>query len=301
MTNDSRRGRLLGRSALLITSLIWGTSFFILKNTLDSVPTLYVLAFRFCGAAVLLGLCALKELKKIDKQYLMGGIAMGLILFAAYVVQTYGLAMTTPGKNAFLTATYCIIAPLLGWAIWKHKPDRYNIIAAILSIVGIGFVSLTDDLSINTGDALTLCSGFFFALQIIVIERYAPGRSALLLTMLQFAVAGVLAAAFAFITTPVPTHIPGSAILSAVYLCVFCSALCNLLQTFGQKHTPAAEASVLMTLESVFGALFSGIFYHERFTFRLILGFTLIFFGVLLSETKLSFLRKKGREKPENS
>ena len=289
------RNRLLGRGALFMTSLIWGSSFFILKNTLDSVPTLYVLAFRFCGAAILLCLAGLKELKKIDREYLIGGVAMGLILFVAYVLQTFGLSMTTPGKNAFLTATYCIITPLLGWALYKHKPDRCNVIAAVVSIVGIGFVSLSNDLTVNTGDALTLCCGFFYALQILVIEKYAPGRSALLLTMLQFAVAGILAAIFAFLTAPVPTHLSRAVIFSNLYLCVFCSAICNLLQTFGQKHTPAAETSVMMMLESVFGALFSGLFYHEEFTFRLILGFALIFFGVLISETKLSFLRK---EKP---
>ena len=293
MANGNLKMKLLGRGALLLMSIIWGSSFFILKNTLESVSTLYVLAIRFSGAAVLLCLFSLRELKKLDRRYLLGGALMGLCLLAAYVLQTYGLTLTTPGKNAFLTATYCVIAPFLGWLLLRRKPGGYNVLAAVVCIVGIGFVSLGSDFSINPGDALTLCCGLFYALHILVIDRYAEGRSALLLTMVQFAVAGALAWIAALLTEPVPKQIPPDAAISIVYLCVMCSALCNFLQTFGQKYTPAAGTAILMTLESVFGALFSAIFYHERFSLKLLLGFALIFSAVLISETKLSFLRKK--------
>ncbi len=284
---------MLGRAALLLMSLIWGSSFFILKNTLESVSTLYVLAIRFSGAAVLLCLFCLRDLKKLDRAYLFGGALMGACLFAAYVLQTFGLTLTTPGKNAFLTATYCVLAPLLGWAIYRRKPGAYNILAAVVCIVGIGFVSLNADFSINLGDLLTLCCGVFYALHILATDKYAEGRSALLLTMIQFAVAGCLAWIGALLTEPFPRQIPTGAALSIVYLCVMCSALCNFLQTFGQKYTPASGTAILMTLESVFGAAFSAVFYHERFSLKLLIGFALIFSAVLISETKLSFLRKR--------
>ncbi len=293
MANGNLKMKLLGRGALLLMSIIWGSSFFILKNTLESVSTLYVLAIRFSGAAVLLCLFSLRELKKLDRRYLAGGALMGLCLLAAYVLQTYGLTLTTPGKNAFLTATYCVIAPFLGWLLLHRKPGGYNVLAAVVCIVGIGFVSLNNDFSINLGDALTLCCGLFYALHILVIDRYAEGRSALLLTMVQFAVAGALAWIAALLTEPIPKQVPANAAVSIVYLCVMCSALCNFLQTFGQKYTPASGTAILMTLESVFGALFSALFYHERFSPKLLLGFALIFSAVLISETKLSFLRKK--------
>lgn len=294
MANGNTRMKLLGRGALLLMSIIWGSSFFILKNTLESVPTLYVLAIRFSGSAILLCLFGVRELKKLDGRYLLGGALMGLCLLAAYVLQTFGLTLTTPGKNAFLTATYCVIAPFLGWLLLRRRPGGYNILAAFVCIVGIGFVSLNNDFSINPGDALTLCCGLFYALHILVTDSYAQGRSALLLTMIQFAVAGALAWIAALLTEPFPTQIPANAAISIVYLCVMCSALCNFLQTFGQKYTPAAGTAILMTLESVFGAVFSALFYHERFSLKLLIGFALIFSAVLISETKLSFLRKKG-------
>ena len=95
----------LGRLALFGTAFIWGTSFVILKTTLDSIGALWVLAIRFTISALLLGLFAVKKLRKIDRRCVKGSVMMGLCLALAYIVQTYGLVFTTPSKNAFLTAT----------------------------------------------------------------------------------------------------------------------------------------------------------------------------------------------------
>ena len=103
----------LGRLALLGTTLIWGTTFVIQKLTLNSITPLWVLAMRFFGAAVVIFLAALPMLKKLDKKTLKGGALMGMLLAMGYTVQTYGLKYTSPGKNAFLTATYCILVPYL--------------------------------------------------------------------------------------------------------------------------------------------------------------------------------------------
>lgn len=293
MTQITKKQRLLGRGAMLLTTLIWGTSFVVLKNTLDSISPLYVLAIRFIGAAVLLALISLRRLKTLDKSYLKGGALMGLFMGIAFVVQTYGLANTTPGKNAFLTATYCVLAPLLGWLIYKKKPDRYNISAALVCIVGIGFVSLNNDLSVNIGDALTVCCGVFYALHLLATERHAGGKDVILLTMVQFVAAGLLTGVLALAFEPVPKALPGGTVVSIAYLTVMCSALCYALQTFSQKYTPSSEAAVIMSLESVFGVVFSVIFYHEILSAKLVFGFALIFIAVLISETKLSFLRRR--------
>ena len=106
MQVTDRKKDILGRGALVLTTLIWGTSFIIMKDTLDTVPTLWLLAFRFTGAAVLMALFGARQLKTLDLGYLKGGVVMGVCLCVAYIVQTYGLVYTTPGKNAFLTATY---------------------------------------------------------------------------------------------------------------------------------------------------------------------------------------------------
>ncbi len=290
--SEKKQG-VLGRLALLATTLIWGTSFVILKNVLDSIDTLYVLAFRFSGAAVLLFLLSIPQLKKLDRSYLKGGAAMGLFLFIAYVLQTYGLLYTTPGINAFLTASYCILVPFLYWLIRRRKPDKYNITAAVVCITGMAFIFLRDDLKGGLGETLTVCSSLFFSLHIIATGRFADGRSPVLLSMLQFVVAAVLAWIFALCTGPLPTSISSGAIGSIAYLCVMCTAVCFLLQTIGQKYTPPTSSSVILTLESVFGTAFSVMLGQEDLSLRLVLGFVLIFCAVLISETKLSFLKRK--------
>lgn len=288
-TQNSR----LGRLSLLGATLIWGSSFIILKSTLDSVPTLWVLAFRFTGAALLMALIGIKELRKLDLQYLKRGLGLGTALFAAYTLQTFGLEYTTPGKNAFLTATYCVIVPFMWWFFTKKRPDAYNISAALICICGMALVSLDGGLSLGLGDALTICCGFFYALHIILTARAVEGRSPVLLSMLQFAVAGLWCWISAPLVSAFPQGVPASAWLSIAYLCFICTGICFLLQTIGQKHTPPQTASIILTLESVFGTLLSVIFYHEQLSLKTVAGFVLIFIAVLISETKLGFIKDR--------
>ena len=284
--------RRLGRASLLGATLIWGSSFIILKSTLDTVPTLWVLALRFTGAALLMAVIGWKELRQLDRQYLKKGLGLGTVLFTAYTLQTFGLEHTTPGKNAFLTATYCVIVPFMWWAFTRKRPDRYNISAALICILGMALVSLEGGLSLGLGDGLTICCGFFYALHIILTSRAVEGRSPVLLSMVQFAVAGLLCWIAAPFVSAFPQNVPSSAWWSIAYLCFMCTGICFLLQTIGQKHTSPQTASIILTLESVFGTLLSVIFYHERLSLKTATGFLLIFAAVLISETKLSFLRR---------
>lgn len=290
---DQRKYGHIGRLALICATLLWGSSFVVLKTTLDSVPTLWVLAIRFTGAAVLMGLGSIKSLRHIDRDCLKSGAMMGLALYAAYTLQTFGLQFTTPGKNAFLTATYCVITPFLWWAFTRRRPDGSNLLAAVVCITGMALVSLSGDLSIGLGESLTMCCGFFYALHIIFTSRSVEKYGVGVLTTLQFATAALLCWITAPISAPFPESIPSSAWLSIGYLCVFCTGACYLLQTIGQKYTSPQTSSILLTLESVFGTLISVIFYHEQLTLREVAGFVLIFLAVIISETKLEFLRKR--------
>lgn len=283
----------LGRTCLILTTLIWGSSFVILKSALDSITPLWVLAIRFSGAAILMLIACLPRLKKLDKRYVTGGCLMGLCLAAAYILQTYGLVYTTPGKNAFLTTTYCILVPFLYWAISGKRPDKYNIIAAVVCLVGVGFVCLGNDLSINVGDMLTILCGLFYGLHIIVTSRTAENRDPVIITMLQFATAAVICFIGAVLFEPAPHDIGSGTWLSIAYMTFICTGLCYILQTVGQKYTPPSQTAVILTLESVFGSAISVILGVESLTFNIALGFFLIFIAIITSETKLDFLNKK--------
>jgi len=292
--------KMLAKPMLFAAAIIWGTSFFIMKNTLDVLPVFFLLAIRFTAGAALLALVSWRRWKHFTPDYLWRGAVMGGFLFLAYSVQTFGLNLTTPSKNAFLTAVYCVIVPFLAWAVVKTKPDRYNIAAALLCVTGVGLVSLNDQLSINTGDLLTLVCALFYASHIVAVAKVSPGKDITLLTVLQFA----FTALFAWIggacteTFPVGAAADPAVFLSMAYLCVMATTVALLFQNVGQVWSDPASASVILSLESVFGVLSSVVFYGDPVTARLMMGFGLIFIAVVCSETKFAFLKRKVSREP---
>lgn len=290
---NSTLKRILPKFALFFAAMIFGSSFFIVKNTVDIFPTNFLLAIRFTIGCLLL--CALfpKKLTQLNRTCLWQGTVLGLLIFAGYCIQTIGLTDTTPGKNAFLTASYCILVPFLHWVVDKRRPDLYNFSAAFLCLTGIGLVSFDGSFSMRFGDAMTLVSALFFAAHIVAGARFGGKSDPILLTILQFGTAAVCAWILGFATETFPKEIPLNAVLGLLYLAVFATTLALLLQNVGLKYADPTSGAILLSLESVFGVLFSMIFYHEQLNFRLTAGFLLIFVAVILSETKLSFLRKK--------
>ena len=290
--NDTLK-RILPKFALFSAALIWGSSFFIVKNTVDIFPTNFLLAIRFTIGCLLLCVLFPKKLTQLNRTCLWQGIVLGLLIFTAYCIQTIGLTDTTPGKNAFLTAAYCILVPFLYWITDKRRPDLYNFSAAFLCLAGIGLVSFDGSFSMRFGDAMTLISALFFAAHIVAGARFRGKSDPILLTILQFGTAAVCSWVLGFTTETFPKEIPLNAALGLLYLAVFATTIALLLQNIGLKYADPTSGAILLSLESVFGVLFSMLFYQERLTLRLGAGFLLIFIAVILSETKLSFLRKK--------
>lgn len=294
--------KLLAKPMLFAAALIWGTSFFIMKNALDALPVYFLLAIRFTAGAVLLALFFWKKWKNFTPDYLWRGAIIGGCLFLAYTIQTFGLSMTTPSKNAFLTAVYCVIVPFLTWAVVKKKPDRWNILAAVLCVSGVGLVSLTEELTINPGDLLTLVCALFYASHIVSVEKFAAGKDIYIITVFQFAFAALYAWILGFVTQTFPSQAftRPEVVLPLVYLCVMATAVALLFQNVGQIYSDPSSAAVILSLESVFGVISSVIFYGDPVTVRLVIGFVLIFIAVVCSETKFSFLRRKATSSSES-
>ena len=273
---------ILGKCMLLMSALIWGSSFIVMKNAVDFISPFTLLCIRFVLSTIFISILFFNKIKKIKKQDLLGGFLAGLALFSAFSIQTFGLQLTTPGKNAFLTAVYCTIVPLLSWLYFKKKPDKAQIFAAILCFIGVGFVSLDSSLKVNLGDLYTLIGGFLYAVHIIVCEKAMKKTSPIIITALQFAFASIFSfiAASLFEDISVVFHID-----SSIYL-----------QNVGQKFVNENIAALLLSLESVFGVFFSILFGQEIMTLQIGLGFMIIFISVLISETKLSFLHRGGKQ-----
>ena len=298
--------------ALFAAAFIWGTSFVIMKDVSDRLPPSLLLAIRFTVACLLLGAISWKRLHKLNKSYIFPGVLIGVLLFAAYLVQTYGLIGTTPGKNAFLTASYCVITPFLFWIISRKKPDIFHIVSALVCLSGILLISVdfTSEnlMSVALGDVLTLICGFFYAAHIVAITTTAGDKDPMLITILQFAVAAVLSwisygilSAFGLAPLSMEGADIGSLIVQLLYLACACTGAALFLQNFGQKYAHPTGAAVILTFEAVFGAMFSLLFGREEgFGILRALGFLLVFLAVVISETKLSFLRKRKNNKNIN-
>lgn len=294
--NNSKKS-LPAKLALLLATIIWGSTFFIMEGTIQSIGIFWLLAIRFSLAAIILAAVLIKHLKVIDKGYLWRGFIMGALVIAAYIFQTYGLAdeATTPGKNAFLTAIYCVIVPFLAYPFTRVRPDGYNIAAAVLCIFGITMISVTgnDFSTVCFGDMLTLLGGIFFSFHMIAVSAFSRNRNILLLTMLQFLFAGIIAWIPAILFESVPADMSATGVSAILYLSILATCLCYILQNAGQKFTTPSTAALILSLEAVFGVLFSVMFTSETVTPKVLIGFVLVFLAIVVSEVKPGILKKK--------
>lgn len=287
----------IGSVAILATTIIWGSSFFILKNAIDELPTFFVLGLRFLIAAVVVFFIFFKSLIKIDKKTLARGLFLGVILACGYVLQTLGLKTTTPAKNAFLTAAYCILVPFFGWAMFKKKPTIFNVLAAAISVVGIGLISLQGSFKVAQGDYLTLTSAIFYAMQILFIAIFVKKSDFKQLLFLELLTVGIVCLVISLFVEPLPQRVGFAQWMSIIYLGVVASCAAQLLQIFGQKYTPPNNVSIILSLEAVFGAVFSIIFYKERPSMQMIGGFVVMFFAIIVSEVGYDLVKKLKEKK----
>lgn len=293
MNLNSNKIKGLASIGLVCATIIWGFAFVVVKNSLDLIPAVYMLAFRFTIASVGMGIIFFKRIKKINKKNIISGLVLGIFLYLGYVFQTIGCIYTTAGKNAFLTTIYVVVVPFLYWIISKKSPDIYCIASAFIAIAGIGLLSLNGDMIINIGDVLTLVCGFAFAVQIVYINKYSEHQDPIILTFLQILVAAILSWITAPIIDggfPVNTTNP-DVIISMLYLGIGSTMIAFLLQNIGQKYTEPSTASLLLSMESVFGVVFSIIFLGEVLTTRMLVGCILIFTAIIMAETKFEFLK----------
>lgn len=288
---DGKGIKALSTLGLIVTTIIWGSAFVVMKNSVDIISPTYLLALRFTIASIALVAVFFKRLKLVNKTEILCGSLLGVFLFVSYLLQTYGVKYTTASKNAFITTLYVIIVPFLHWFFNKKRPSVNNIGAAVIAVFGLALISLEGDLSINIGDLLTLFCGLFFAFHIVFVDRYTDHHDPVRLTVIQMVAAAILSWVLAPIMegTQDFTVINGSMLIGLLYLGIFSTMICFLLQNVGQKHLSPNTTSIILSFEAVFGLVFSVIFLGEEVTPKLMAGCILLFSSVILSE----YQRKK--------
>lgn len=273
---------------LLAATMVWGFAFVVMKDSLNVYPPAQLVGVRFIVAALLMLVFFYRNISTFLGRKTIGvGLLLGVLYFIAYWSQTVGLDDTTPGKNAFLTAAYVVIVPFVFWLISRKSPSVYNIIAAVVCLVGIGFVSLNEALTIGFGDGMTLVSAVFFALHMACIAYFADECDIFTITFIQFLIVGILGLAIGIPleTGPSLDQVLNPTFIGQIaYLIILSTFLASLAQNVGQTRVPASQAALILSLESVFGVLASVWVYGEQLTVKMVIGFALIFIAVLISE-----------------
>ena len=238
------------------------------------------------------------RLKKSFKQCFKGGVILGTALFLAIATQTLGLNYTDAGKQAFITSIYVLIVPLLLWLFKRVFPGIITICSAVLCVVGMYFLTggLDGDFNFNI---LTLICALFFALQILAAWRYTAFDDPVTLSFISF----VCVAVFSFISAlifelPLKNIFDFNSVLELVYTALFVTLGGYLIQICAQKYAKPSHASVIMSLEAVFGLISGIIFLNESVSLKAAFGCVLIFISVVGSEledlisTKFNLKRK---------
>ena len=275
----------VAKIALFMTAALWGSTFTIGKIASESFSASFIVATRFLIAAVVLLIAAYPQRKQLDKKYFADGLLMGISLFVAYMLQVGGLTLdTSPGKSAFLCTTYSVMVPFIYWIITKDRPKFHHIACVFLCLAGVGILSLSGGWRMTAGDILTVVSGIPSAINIVISAIVCRNRNVLLLTTIELWVVAILAWIFVFLGNDFPTRFPVEAVGGIAYLGFIATALCLYLQSFGLKYAEPAIGGMLLSLESIFGVIFSVIIYHEQITLRMVIGFAIIFIAILLSQ-----------------
>ena len=280
---------------LLLVGFIWGTGFIASKIGLDDgLSPYYMMFLRAVFASILLTVIFFGEIKNIRKREVIAGILLGTFLYLGFAFQTVGLSYTTASKNAFLTAINVVIVPYLYWMFYKKRPDIFSILAALLCLSGIGLLSLTGGaMGLNKGDILTAICAVFFACHITFTGILSKKVDAVRLNLLQMYTMTALALLTCLFNKNLVINLTMTQFLATLYLGIFSTGICFLLQTTCQQYTTPSRASILLCTESLFAPILSVLILHEVLTFKAIIGAGLILLSVLVSETKLGFGRNK--------
>lgn len=274
---------------LLLTAAIWGLGFVAQSAGMDYVGPFTFNGIRnFLAAIVLIPVILVKDkiegvtTKWTDKKLIMGGVICGVFLFLASSAQQIGIVTTSTGKSGFITALYIVLVPIAS-ILFKKKPGKFIWISVVLAVLGLYFLCITDSLTLQTGDIWLFACAVLFTGQILAIDRFAPNLDAVKLSFYEFLTVGVLSIIPIICEKP-EMHYILACWLPYLYASVFSSGVAYTLQMVSQKKVEPTVASLLMSLESVFSAIFGFIVLHQQLSVRELIGCALMFAAVILAQ-----------------
>jgi len=279
---------------LLFIAFIWGTTFVIVQQAIETLPPHSFNGIRFALASIALFPFILlkngKSLTAFKRNGWIAGIILGFFLFGGYSFQTVGLLYTTASKSAFITGLSVVLVPTFSVAILKIVPKWNAIIGVVLAAVGLYLLTMVDVNGLQLGDMLTFLCAVFFALQITFTGKYASEYPALPLAWIQITTVAFTSFIFAFFTEDTTLLLNGDylfqsdVIIALLITSILATAFAYLAQTSFQKYTTSTRVAIIFATEPVFAALTSFVVLGERLSIPAFLGGSLIFIGMILAE-----------------
>jgi drug/metabolite transporter (DMT)-like permease len=276
---------------LVLMTLIWGSTFVLIKQALNDSSPLVLNAVRMALAAALLAVFYRKKMAALTKPALIAGVTVGFFLYLGYAFQTSGLRLTTPSKSAFLTGTSTVMVPLLLVAIWRTRIHLWRVAGIVLALAGlflmtvpVGGAGRADFANVNLGDILSVGCAVGFAFHIVFVGRASQRFPFEQIAVLQVITAAALMAATAPLLEKPHFHPTGTVIATVLITGIFGTAVAFTVQAWAQQFTPATHTALIFNLEPVFAWLTSFIYLKERLGVRAGAGALLILGGVLISE-----------------
>ncbi len=282
---------------LLLVTLIWGTTFVIVKNAIASMRPLTYISIRFlvAGAALLGWYVASKVGTNLrfgsgprsgephSRKFLTGSLITGVALLFSYITQTLGLITVPAGKAAFITGLSVVIVPVASGLLLRKAPDRASVIGVVLATTGLGLMSLKLPLIVEAGDLLVFLCAIGFASHILLVEAYSDHGDTVLYAAIQLLVVSLGSFVGALIFER-PLVIPGEAWGAILFTALAATSFAFLTQSAVQRYTTATHTALILSVEPVFGAFFAWLLVDEVLTPREIAGAAAILGGMLVSE-----------------
>lgn len=275
--------------SILFITIVWGSSFILMKNLLDYTPVFTYLSLRFLLASIILCLLFFKRLKNITPNALKQGSLIGLFLFAGMALQVSGLKFTSASNSGFITGLSVVIVPVLSALYLKKKPKPTALIGVMLAAAGLFFLTGGVQFRFNKGDLLTFICAICFALQIIFIDKAASEEDPVLIAIIQIVTAAILfTGVWGFQRFQLPV-INMTLVTTILWTGVMGTSLALAIQTVAQKYTSPTRTALIITCEPVFAAIFAWTIPNsqgvtEKPGLYTIVGCILILTGMILSE-----------------
>jgi drug/metabolite transporter (DMT)-like permease len=282
---------------LILVTFIWGTTFVVAKEVLNTMPPLNYLTVRFIVASFLLVLISFKTWRSINRPAIVGGIVLGALLYGGFFTQAIGLAYTTPAKTAFVTGVSVILVPFFGYFFAGMPVTAEHLLAVVLAAFGFGLLTFPDtNEGINVGDLISLAGTVFWALHIVytgVWARRVAARPLLLTQLLAaslfFTLSQIIFQMFGILPTLANDTWPlnFTTCTQILYLAVIATIGTILLQTRIQRHISATRAAIIFSLEPAFASFASYMALGERLGWRTGLGGVIIISAIIISSIEI--------------